>query len=134
MRPLALASLPLWLTACGGEPPPPATAPAAPSAAYAGKPKCPAGSAEMPADAQTRMKSLDGDVRTCFTLGTPGKASSAIEVSVTVSESGKVTQARVLGATGNPSGEACVQDRLKKTTFGPFCGAEVEIRWTYALQ
>lgn len=122
------------LAACASEPPPPPAAPAAPSAAYAGTPKCPPGSAEMPADVQTRMKSLDGDIRTCFTLGTPGKATSSLEVSVTVAASGKVTKARVLGATGNPSGETCVADRLKKTAFGPFCGPEVEIRWTYALQ
>lgn len=121
-------------SACASEPPPAAAPPTAPSAAYAGTPKCPPGSAEMPADAQTRMKALDADVRTCFTLGTPGKAVSSLEVSVTVGEDGKVRKARVLGATGNPSGESCVADRLKKTTFGPFCGAEVEIRWTYALQ
>ncbi len=80
------------------------------------------------------MKAFEGDVRTCFTLGTPGKAATTVEVSVTVQESGKVSKVRVVGATGNPTAESCVSERLKKATFGPFCGAEVEIRWTYALQ
>lgn len=121
------------LSGCG-EPPPPAAPATTPSVAFVGKPRCGPGTESSPPDAQARMKGFEGDVRACFTLGTPGKAATTVEVSVSVQESGKVSKVRVVGATGNPSAENCVSERLKKATFGPFCGAEVEIRWTYALQ
>ena len=118
-----------------GAPPAPTAAPApAPSAKAVGKPRCGPDTDSSPADAQAKMKGLEGDVRACFTLGTPGKLSPTVQVEVTVLESGTVKAVHVVGVTGNKSGETCVAERLRKANFAAFCGAEAEIRWTYSLQ
>ncbi len=81
------------------------------------------------------MTSMQGDVRRCFTLGTPGKTESTVKVEVTVAESGEVREAHVVGESGgHDSAVKCMVKAFKGTKFSKFCGDDVSIAWTYALR
>lgn len=103
---------------------------AAPSA----KPKCAPGSDDMPSDARAKMAGMQGAVRKCYSLGVGGGGETDVKVEVTVAESGKVRDAKVVGASGHPTAVECLKKTLSGAHFTKFCGPDVSISWTYALR
>jgi len=98
-------------------------------------PRCPASAADKPTDANTKMESLIGDIRKCYSLGAQSKSGGVVKVEITVAENGDVKGAKVLDAAGgHPTAVECTENAMKKTKFGKFCGEEVSIRWNYPLQ
>jgi hypothetical protein len=116
------------LGACGSEPPP---KPVAKPVDKKG-PRCAPDAADSPEDARAKMASVQGDVRKCYQLGTGTE--SDVKVEVTVAETGKVRNVRVVGAAPHASARTCLEKTLRSVAFSKFCGADVTIAWTYALR
>jgi hypothetical protein len=101
--------------------------------AHVAKPKCPAGADDMPHDARAKMGTLQAAVRKCYTLGIGGSEAD-VKVEVTVTQSGAVRDAKVMGAGGHPTAVECLKKTLHGAKFAKFCGPDVSISWTYALR
>jgi hypothetical protein len=122
------------LTSCGGGAQTTGTAPK-PKASAEYVPRCPASADDKPRDAGSKMESLIGDIRKCYSLGTPGQSGGVVKFEVTVAESGEVKGAKVLEAAGgHASAVECTEKAMKATKFGKFCGDDVSIRWNYPMQ
>jgi hypothetical protein len=129
VRSIALALLVLT-SACGGAAKPTETKTAA---KHEKKPKCPAGSDDMPKDARGKMAEMQAAVRKCYSLGIGG-GDADVKVEVTVGESGEVRDTKVMGASGHPTAVECLKKTLHSAKFAKFCGPDVSISWTYALR
>ncbi len=102
-------------------------------AKHEAKPKCPAGSEDMPNDAREKMASMQAAVRKCYTLGIGG-AETDVKVEVAVAASGEVRETKVFGGSGQETAVECLKKTLHGAKFGKFCGPDVSISWTYALR
>ena len=128
---ISVAMVVATISGCGSSEPSPKVAPTS-AAAEPKKPRCPKGADEMPSDAKEKMAGMQGEVRRCWALGT-GKSASTVKVEVTVTESGQVRRAKVIG-DGDPSAVQCMVKSLRTAHFAAFCGDDIDIAWTYALQ
>lgn len=113
---------------CGADKPQPVAAKPAEA-----KPRCAADADEMPKDARAKMAWMQGDVRKCYQMGT-GAADSDVKVEVTIAETGRVRDVRVVGAAPHPSAMECLKKTLQAAKFAKFCGPDIAVRWTYALR
>lgn len=81
------------------------------------------------------MISIGDEVKRCFLLGANADEASRVVVDVAIAEDGSVRTAKVLTAPANKAAAVgCAEKALLSATFGPFCGDDVSVRWTYALQ
>lgn len=125
---LGLSLAVLAIVACGGDKPTPVVA-----NHVEAKPRCGADADDMPKDARSKMAHMQVDVRKCYQMGT-GAADSDVKVEVTIAETGKVRDVRVVGAAPHASAIDCLKKTLQTVTFAKFCGADIAVRWTYALR
>ena len=113
----------------------PAPAPPPPAVVAPPAPRCAPGVAREPKDARVRMGTLGDDVRRCFLVGRASDDGDKIVVEVAIGEDGGVRDAKVVTAPpGKASASSCAEQALRKASFATFCGDDVAVRWTYALQ
>jgi hypothetical protein len=81
------------------------------------------------------MIAAGDDVRRCFLIGGSTDDAAKIVVDVAIAEDGTVREAKVLSAlSGKAAASGCAEKALRSATFARFCGDDVSVRWTYALQ
>ena len=124
-------SLSLFVLGCGAPAATKEAAPPPPAAAVG--PRCAPSEPSQPPNLREIMKQGGGNVKGCFLLGKASSTPPSMRVSLRVGAAGAVKSLSSSVPGAEASQIACAESVLKKLSFAPFCGEEVEVSWTYAL-